>query len=443
MSKFVGGYHTLRPKEDHFSKTMANVDRAVAEYTLNDPKASPMQKAVAMTKINPQAAVQLMKGQEQAEQAKQIAQSDAQVMQSLGIAPPAQGAPKQIQQSNQPLASMQQISQRFQPQQLPQAQEKPMPGGLGLTGKQYAPVAQMQEPEAAQQVQQQQKPRDIYDYAMKAPMEEVLQARSNIQNPEIKKNLDAIIKHREAEAANEAKIQAHVASGDQQFMKEQRSEIAKAAEPYSNSGQLSKNVRDLRQAAHLIKNKRVSFDENVVRTIGAALAEGKDSAVAELIKTPDQQKLFSLLRSQLKTKQEGGSNPSQREVLLSLTAIPSYLKTQEANEFLVENLLDEAELAEIRGQIQNQVRKNRDLTYPEFNEIVAEQMKPYEEEVYARAKTRNEYLSAKSQVADKIPPAGKIFMFDPKSGAIFEAPIEERAVLEAKKMQVLPSQRSR
>ena len=37
---------------------------------------------------------------------KQIAQSDAQYMQSRGIAPPSQGGAQQIQQSNQPLASL-------------------------------------------------------------------------------------------------------------------------------------------------------------------------------------------------------------------------------------------------------------------------------------------------------------------------------------------------
>jgi len=211
MSKFVGGYHTLRPKEDHFSKTMANVDRAVAEYTLNDPKASPMQKAVAMTKISPQGAVQMLKSQAEADEKKQIAQSDAQYMQSRGIAPPSQGGAQQIQQSNQPLASMQQISQRFQPQKLPQAQEKQMPGGLGLTGKQYAPVPQMQEPEVAQPVQ---KPKDIYDYAMNAPIEDVLKVRSQIQNEDLKKNLDKIIDHKQKQARDETKIRAaEIASG--------------------------------------------------------------------------------------------------------------------------------------------------------------------------------------------------------------------------------------
>jgi hypothetical protein len=239
-----------------------------------------------------------------------------------------------------------------------------------------------------------------------------------------------------------ATIKAESALSHEQ-KKENRAEITKAFAPYSDLGSIDKLEKDLEEAEDLILNKNVSFDTNILGSALAAIAEGKESGVADLFKTKDQQKLFSVLRSSLKPKTEGGSNPSTREVLLSMSAIPSYMKSKEANAYIVGNLLEDVRLNKIRSKIMNNLRKDPNITAPEFYEQVHQQMQPYLEQSREQSKIRNGMLTATSQVADKSPSPGHLFMYDPKSGDMFEAPVEDRQLLESQQFIVLPSRRSR
>src|SRR3990167_4006794 len=177
----------------------------------------------------------------------------------------------------------------------------------------------------------------------------------NIQKPGSGNALLSQADSIEKNAREENKSQRDI---NTQIMKEDRAEIAKTSQQYSDFGSMDKLEKDLLEAEDLILNKGVSFDNNRLGTIIAAIAEGKESSVAEFFKTKDQQKLFSVLRSSLKPKTEGGSNPSTREVLLSMSAIPSYLKTTEANAYIVGNLLEDVRMNKIRANIMNNLRKD-------------------------------------------------------------------------------------
>jgi len=55
MGKYIGGYHTLQPKQDTFGKALQNVSNemkmASAQKVINDPNSTPIQKAMALASI--------------------------------------------------------------------------------------------------------------------------------------------------------------------------------------------------------------------------------------------------------------------------------------------------------------------------------------------------------------------------------------------------------
>jgi hypothetical protein len=130
---------------------------------------------------------------------------------------------------------------------------------------------------------------------------------------------------------------ADAAKMQHEDIKENRKEIAQYAEKAGDVADLQSIQRDLTEAKNLIDNG--ALDVSFVRKLATAVLEGKESSLAELIKTPDQQKLFTLFRRSLKPKDIGGSNPSTREVLIAMQAIPTYLTKPEAAKYMADRML--------------------------------------------------------------------------------------------------------
>ena len=188
---------------------------------------------------------------------------------------------------------------------------------------------------------------------------------------------------------------------------ENRKSIDKYSEGYEDPSKLRTIVNKQKEAKRLIEEGDI--DTGVIHRGLVAILEGKESALAEIAKTPDQQKLLYLMRDSLKTKQEGGSNPSTREVLISMSTIPSYLKGKEANEYIVNRILKDSEKNLAKGELIQGLRKYDNAMDPgQFKDLVENKIKTLDVE--------NEEPSApeKKSSAANIDKSKEVIMIDPQ-----------------------------
>jgi hypothetical protein len=171
--------------------------------------------------------------------------------------------------------------------------------------------------------------------------------------------------------------------------KENRTEIKEYSKPYEDITKLQSNFNKLKEAQNLIENNRVSVDENWVRGAVAGILEGEDSPLAEFAKTADQQKLWYLLKDALKPKEIGGSNPSTKEVLLSRSALPSIYNKKEANAYIIQNLLDEAEATLFKAdKIKNLRAEKPDESAGNFKKSIEDEASKFLEEKLEKSKKK-------------------------------------------------------
>jgi hypothetical protein len=163
-----------------------------------------------------------------------------------------------------------------------------------------------------------------------------------------------------------------------QFNKENREEIRKFSENYDNIPSLQSNVDKLKKAKALIESGKVSLDDNWLRNTAVAILEGHESPLAEIVKTPEQQQLWYLLRDSLKPKEIGGSNPSTREVLIAMSSQPNPFKGQLANEFIIDNMINQAESNLYQGKQINKLRqKDPNISAAAFKNEIGEKVSDF------------------------------------------------------------------
>jgi hypothetical protein len=209
-----------------------------------------------------------------------------------------------------------------------------------------------------------------------------------------------------------------------EIRKEHRARIRKFSEPYDDIGKLQSNVNRLNQVTDLIENDSASFDDSFWRTTASALLEDRgDITVAELFKTPAQQKMYSLLRPFFGSKELGGSNPSTREVLLSLSTLPSNLKGKDANLYIARMLKDEAKVALETGKEVNKLNE-KSMPWSEFQSKLQNKVSPLREENAQELLMMNKMQMAKEFIKYKKPKKGHTFMMSP-SGDVKEVANED------------------
>jgi len=210
---------------------------------------------------------------------------------------------------------------------------------------------------------------------------------------------------------------------DQEIRKESRAEIAKYSEPYRDLNMIDSSVSKLEKAKELIQNRKVSLDQNQFRRLATAILEDEDfSAVAQYFKSDDQKMLFALLKDYFKTKDIGGSNPSTKEVLLSLSTLPSENLGQEANIALINELLKDAKGRQIKGKAISELRASgKQYNFGEFQKVIEDQVaqgvKPLEQE-YSKDLIKAQYAK---QIGGKKPNAGYVWVVD-KDGNLGQIP---------------------
>lgn len=152
--------------------------------------------------------------------------------------------------------------------------------------------------------------------------------------------------------------------------KENRKEVNKFIEPYKDISALKTQKNKIQEAKRIVENEDLGGD---IRNITIGILDGKDEhALKEYIQTPAQHKLYSLLYDSIRSKELGGSNPSTREVMFSLARLPSGLKGKEANKYIIDRMLEEADRNLEKGKVINaSLKYDPNMNVNSLSEIIS------------------------------------------------------------------------
>jgi hypothetical protein len=448
MSKYVGGLPTLRAHQpvnpdamsDEFNKAgekyIQNKKLEAAQKVVNDANATPIQKAMALASIGQEKlGSDVYKQSAKSANISSIDQAlDAALQSARGGgsgAPNVAGATAPIRE-NTPAPTT-----SFTPTAPTRAASNAITAQM-MQGvdQNYNPYAQNQEPQNVTQPNTNTQPQQVRPEA--PPVVQVSPEEQEIGylnaeadafdkaaaqyadvNPTQSRNYKDTANNKRNQVE---KIKQRMFENQKQvnkFSQDQRMKdvdaIRKDIKPYTNTEELSKNVKDLERVVELIDSGKVSLDDNYMRNFaGALLGDSRYPVLQELLKTPEQQELFSLTRKSLKPKQEGGSNPSTKEVLLSISSIPNPYKGKRANRFIAENLLNEAIIQEEKSKAMKRFAQDKDLSYEEWLDKVDSFIAPMKEQLDSKLQRKYKIENAKEQIAGKSPRSGKVFVMSPE-----------------------------
>ncbi len=199
----------------------------------------------------------------------------------------------------------------------------------------------------------------------------------------------------------------------QEIRKEHRGRISKHADPFTDMIKLRKNVDRLNEVERIVKTEKASYDQSTWRTVASALLDDANHPyVADLIKTEPQKKLFALLRPFFGTKEIGGSNPSTREVLITLSTLPSATKKKVTNEYITKLLKNEAETMLEQGKVINEIQ-DEDQTFSEYQQRLEERIAPFQAKKQEELVRLSEVQAAKAITKYKKPKRNYTFVLSP------------------------------
>jgi len=318
-------------------------------------------------------------------QTQQVPQMDK--TQSLpGI---GQNIPQQQIGLQQPVSPLQSAQQQQQMQQMAMDQQQAL-----------QPQGQQQPPQNYQQVDQQ-----VADQFSQIPSSDLSVLG---RDPRYKPFVDWELKRR----GEEIKVGVNEAAN---IREESRKQIHDYIKPYENKSVLSKNVHSLEEAEKLIKTSpNLSLDQTFWTTTMRSLLNG-ESQVPELLKTEDQKRLYSLMFEFINSKELGGSNPSTREVLLTLNKLANEYKGKETNLEIINRMLNWAKTQKSKANIISEVqKKNRGMLYSDFRDEVENRTEKYFNELNENSE-KNRTKTQQVELARSIAPKeGFIWMTDDK-----------------------------
>lgn len=415
-----------------------------AKTVLEDPKSTPVQKALAWEKLSPGKGAGVYdsilkeKALQQKEENNRIIRNDLNgnrenVGQRAGVGSVEPNI-SPVEAANQMLSPQQ---MQMGPEEMPYGQQLPTePITPAFQAMQNAQQQQQNAPQGTPTIEQgglQEPPRNPNDPYADIPTEKLQQYLGATNDPSLTRQLQSIIDGRKAKERDQTKLEAAKIKGQISKEKENRDEIRNYAEPYNNIQSLEKNVRNMEKAEDIILNSdEFSFDESILRTALGAIAEdkGKDT-IANLFKTRAQQKMFSLMYDSLKPKELGGSNPSTKEVLLAMSKQPTPYKGKAANAFIVGNMLNSAKVELAKGQAILEARAEHPEDFSEFqqsvNKKVAEKSQQFEKETENRVMV----VEAKEITKKNPPKPGNVWMLD-TNGDLKQIPGNKAVEFQAK-----------
>lgn len=262
--------------------------------------------------------------------------------------------------SKDQVGALQKMAEAQALQQYYQSQMSDLLGGLGMVGGEDVSMNEMSMQDRLGQ------PPEIEESEVNVQQPEPQQrSKPKIAGFEFEPNELDVLKRKTAPPAIGGLTQQAKLEADQ--LRENRAEIGKYAKDYEDVSELQKNLNDLKEAQRIIHKMNPSF----VRKLAVSILDDNESSVSNLIKTADEQRLFSLLRQALRPKDIGGSNPSTREVLIAMNSIPNITNKKEANEYIIKNMIANAEKNLDKGRLIQGIRSKNPSADPErFKEIV-------------------------------------------------------------------------
>ena len=209
------------------------------------------------------------------------------------------------------------------------------------------------------------------------------------------------------------KIQSNYLDEQRDIRKSNTDRIEKHAEPFNDRVKLRRDVNRLNEVESIIKNQNASFDQNFWRVAAQGLLADKNmNEMSNLFKNDAQRKLFGLLRPFFSTKEIGGSNPSTKEVLITLSTLPSGTQPKQTNEYITKLLKNEAELLLEQANIINEIR-DEDQTFAQYQRKIDERIAPFQEQKQQELVRLNEVQAAETQLKRKKPKRGHSFVLGP------------------------------
>ena len=258
-----------------------------------------------------------------------------------------------------------------------------------------------EQPPALEQGGQQPKKPGIQD----VPTERLQEFLGQTKDAPTIRQIQSELKRRSDVAHDRAKVDAQRVKDDVNIAEENRKEIRDYSEPYQDIAGMEKSLHKLDQAEDLIMNSEdFSLDETFIPTVLQAYAQGKGKEeIAELLKTPAQQKMFYLMYDFIKPKELGGSNPSTKEVLLSMSKLVNPYKGKAANMFIIQNMKDEARIQLEKGKAIREARGAGISNFSDFQNTVDSIVG--EKAAQIRQESENKFTVVEaSEYAKKNPP---------------------------------------
>jgi len=232
---------------------------------------------------------------------------------------------------------------------------------------------------------------------------------------------------REAQMINQYLVDQEKVAGKEgaEERKEWRNEIREYAKPYSDIEKLQSDLKQLNLAKNLINSsKNLNLDDNWVRSSMAAILEDKGwNQVKNLVRTNDQRQLYGYMYDFLKAKELGGANPSTKEVQLSMQAKPSEFLGKDANQKLINLMVDKAEIQLAKANAIDKVRTKAGVISPSrFKMEVNNEMQPILKKQEEKALGEDRLISARRSMEGKTPAPGNVFMILPNSDSVAQIP---------------------
>lgn len=372
---------------------------------LNDPNASPIQKAIAHSQLP-----------------ESVKKSTSPIFASI-LGPQAQ-AQSEMDMVNKYFGGTisAQPYQNFQPMQQfgTQNNQEVAPTQMSPQMEMMQPPDQMassMQPADRMQPEDMRNPKTWSDQtldkmaAISGPVGKFAQAEQNRRKQEKKEQFQ-----------RQERIESEQGRERAQTSKENRQEIREYAKNYEDITSLENNVYKLNEAEKLIHSRKVSLDDNWIRNAATAILEGHESNLADFIKTDEQQQLFYLLREALAPKEIGGSNPSTREVLIAMQSIPSMYKGQKANEYIIDRMKDIANINLKKARLVEEAKHKGFKNPAEFKSYVENGTKKYADAIRQK--------KGKELVGERKARPGFVWISDP-NGIPREIPENQMEAAEA------------
>jgi hypothetical protein len=132
--------------------------------------------------------------------------------------------------------------------------------------------------------------------------------------------------------------------------KENRAAIKEYSKEYMDLSKLKDIEKKMTRLNELINSDKIGKSKNIGSFLQALVAGKDNEYINTLMQTPKEQELGNLLIDFYRTKDLGGSNPSTKEVMLSLATLVDRFKTPEANKQIGKRLLDLSRSRRFKGE---------------------------------------------------------------------------------------------